>query len=199
MNNFCMQKRIKENVVVGYDEEGNEQVKEVTFYAIPMGTTLKLKSVGKQAAGLVSVLMADGSKDTAKETITRASDRADAEGNAYVDTVTTISEISPSMASFRHKQITDAVGGLLDAVTSDELMEVLCEVIVKSAKDELTGLNPKELPELMDLGTMFQFLKGAFKASAGGIGELGKLLPQSAKKNLEKVKGEVNDVLKTQM
>ena len=183
MNDFCKQKSIEKEIPLG-----NGEVKKVTFYAVPFGTVMKMKSVGKSLSKLVTILMTDSQKDVGSEYVTAVSDKTDSAGNPVMNTQSTVKEISPSMASLRHRQMSEAIEELMETFCSEEVQDLLAEIIVKSANKEFSEGDKEELANRMDTETFFHFLRGAFEASAGGIAGLGKFLsPQMSGKIQEMV------------
>ena len=192
MNNFCMQKYIEKEIAVGKEKH------TVRFYSIPHGTILKVKTAAKPLAKLISTLMTDTSKDCATDHTTVPSEQKDANGENLNTVNFVTSEISPSLASLRHKHMSEAIGEMLETLLDADTQSLLSEIIVRSAKDMFQPEDAATLADNMDTGTMFQFLSGAFEASASGISGLGKFLsPQTlmkAKETLAAVKGNVESL-----
>ena len=190
MNDFCAQKKIKKTIKIS---EGIEE--EFTFHAIPFGTVLKMRSLGKSVSKLLATALSDTSKDVTVETLTRASENTDAEGNAYVDQHTTQKEISASLAALRHKQFMEAIEGLSDTLLSDDLKDIAAEIVIKSCKDKFSMSDMGEFADKMPPDLLIKLLAGAFEASAGGLQDLGKFLSPQLKDKLQKAGGVVKENL----
>jgi hypothetical protein len=96
----------------------------------------------------------------------------------------------------RKIQIEEGIRGIIDAVTKDDTMEVLCEIIAKSAWKMYGDVEEDkyiDIRDTMDTATFILFLKYAFEASAGDYASLGKSLLQNNKVQ------EVLEVAKTKM
>lgn len=191
MDNFCIQKKIKKTIEIS---EGN--TRDFTFYAIPYGTVLKMRALGKPISKLLATVLTDTSKDISVETLNRASDQKDPEGNAYVDQHTTQKEISSSLAALRHKQFTESIEGLAEAALSEDIQGILAEIVIKSAKDDFTMDDIKEFHDKMPVDLLIKLLTGAFEASAGGLSDLGKFLSPQLKNNLQNAVSGVKESLK---
>lgn len=189
MNRFYHVKPLVKKIDTGEGEQ------EVSFYPVPIGTILKMKTAGKALSKLVATLMTDKSTDVAVEKNTVVSDKTDKNGEAYVNTNTVQSEISPSLASYRHKQLTESVEGLIENLTAPETVELIAEIIVKSVRDDFQDGDEKDLTDKMELGVMFKLLAGAIEASAGGIKGLGKFLSPHVKEQLQDLTVKAKEVV----
>jgi len=189
MNNFCQTKSITRKITLNGEET------DVKFYALPIGVILKMKTAGKSISKFIATLMTDKTKDISVETSTVPSEERDAQGEAYVKSHVQQNEITPTMASFRHKQLNESIDGLIEGLTSPEVMDLVAEIVVRSAKDLF---NPEDIAvfhENMDIGTMIPLLKGALEASAGGIEGLGKFLSPRVKENVAEAMTKVNGLV----
>ena len=187
MNNFCEKKSIEKEITLG------DETRKVVFYAVPFGTVMKMRTVGKSLSKLITTLMTDGSKDAGSEYTSAVSGETDASGEAVMNTQTIVKEISPSMASLRHRQMSEAIEDLSEMLFSDDVQALLAEIIVKSASKEFMKEDQGTLFDNMDTETVILFLQGALEASAGGISGLGKFLSPQMKEKAEGVMESLKD------
>jgi len=166
---------------------------EIEFRRIPVGVFQKLRGLNESASKAISMLFKDTTKDVEIEQLSVPTDKTNPDGTPVMSTEFKQAAIQSSMASMRVQQMEQGVKGLIDTLTSDDTMEVLCEIIATSAYKEFEGVDPKEIKEGMDVATMVQFLIGAFEASAGDYAKLGKSLfqkNQNLQEMVEKVKAQ---------
>ena len=147
---------------------------EVKFRRVPVGTLQKFRTINEDVARALTMLFKDTTHDVKTEQMSTPSDEKDADGVPYMNTNYTQEAAHPSNIQLRKTQMEEGIKGIINALTRDESMEVLCEIIIKSAYEEMEGKEPVALKDEMDLVTMIEFLKGAFEASAGDYAALGK-------------------------
>lgn len=188
MNKFYQKKSITKKVVLG-DEEV-----DVKFYSIPVGTILKMKTAGKQLSKFIAVLLSDKSNDISTETSSVPSDIKDEGGTPYINSHVQKKEISPTLASFRHKQLTESIDGLFDELTAPDTLDLVAEIIIKSASDHFSPEEQKDLLDNLPMDVTIALLTGAFEASAGGIKGLGKSLSPQIQAALGEAKAKVGDL-----
>jgi len=143
------------------------QGEEVAFRRIPVGILQKCRGLNEDVAKAVGMVFKDKSHDVEIEQLTSEG------GSSYRQTAA-----QASVLSMRKTQIEQGIKSIMDAVTKDDTMDILCDIIVYSAWEEFSPEDAKDLKNKMDPITMFEFLKGALEASAGDYAELGKSLLQ---------------------
>jgi hypothetical protein len=148
---------------------------EVKFRKVPIGTLQKCRNLNEDVARFVGMLCNDKKHDIEVEQIT-----AQAGGSSYKQ-----SAAQPSIISLRKTQTEEGIKGLLNAMTCDSTIELLSEIIVKSAYEEFTESDIPTLKDSIGVDDMIEFLKGAFEASAGDYAKLGKSLFQKNPKMQE--------------
>ncbi len=154
---------------------------EVKFRRIPVGTLQKFRIINEDVSKALTLLFKDTTHDVEVDQMSTPSEDRDAEGTPYMSTGIKQSAAHPSIITLRTTQMEEGIKGIISALTSDESIEVLSEIIVKSAWEEFDESDIPKLKDQMDLVTMIEFLKGAFEASAGDYAQLGKSLFQKGK------------------
>lgn len=153
---------------------------EVQFRRVSAGTLQKFRTVGEAASKAIALLFKDTTHDIEVEEVKSPSQTVDPEtGAPYMSSVFKQQAAHPSVLSMRKLDVEDGIKGIIRALTEDESMDVLSEIIVKSAWKEFEESDIETLKDKMDLITMIEFLKGAFEASAGDYAKLGKSWFQS--------------------
>lgn len=150
--------------------------KEVVFRRVPVGTLQKFRFMADDVSKALALLFKDTSKDVKVEQMSTPSEKQDAEGNAIMTTQYIQDASVPANIALRKSQLEEGIKGVVRSVMADESLEVLSEIIVKSASEEFNDSDIPLIKDQMDAATMFEFLKGAFEASAGDYSELGKSL-----------------------
>lgn len=153
----------------------------VKFRRIPIGILQKCRGLNEDVSKALAMVLKDTSHDIEVESITNESGA----------TSFTHSAAQASIISMRKIQMEEGIKGILEAITKDTTLEIVSEIIVASAYEEFSESDVKSLKDNMDAVTMFEFLRGAFEASAGDYASLGKSLFQKNQKVqdiVEKVK-----------
>lgn len=153
--------------------------KEIKFRRVPVGTLQKFRTVGEEVAKALALLFKDTAHDVEFEDIKTPSQSKDDNDVPYTSNVFKQQAAHPSVLSMRKLDMEDGIKGVLNGLMKDESLEVLCEVIVKSAWEEFTDEDIPKMKDNLDAVTMIEFLKGAFEASAGDYAKLGKSWFQS--------------------
>ncbi len=120
------------------------------FYPISLGLAFRLRDIGKPLAKALSVLFADRSHDTGTVDRQVSSTQRDAQGNVIYDRETILEPISDKLAALRVEQRSKAIEDLIEAVTSDNNLGVLGDLIVDSLRD-LFPREAKDNPKGLDL------------------------------------------------
>lgn len=153
---------------------------DVVFQRISAGTLQKFRILNDDVSKALAILMLDTSKDAEVTQLSVPSEKQYPDGTPIMTQDYKQAAVSPALASMRKAQLDDGIKHLLDLVTSEQALDVLCEIIVKSAPAEFDTEDIQDIKEHMDILTMFEFLKGAFEASAGDYEKLGKSLCQKS-------------------
>jgi len=159
------------------------QEQEVKFRRIPVGILQKCRGLNDDVASALGMVFKDKSHDVEVEQLS-----TEGGGSSYKQ-----SAAQASILSMRKTQLEQGIKSIMEALTKDDTMEILSEIIVASAWEEFSEEDVKDLKNKMDPVTMFEFLKGALEASAGDYAQLGKSLLQknpAVKEALEKIKTE---------
>jgi len=153
----------------------------VKFRRVPIGTLQKFRNVSDEVSKALGMLFKDTSHDIEIDQMSTPSESLDAEGTPFMSSGFKQSAAHPSILSMRKTQMEEGIRGIINALMKDEAMEVLCEIIAKSAFDEEWPEDLMKIREEMDTATFVLFLKYAFEASAGDYANLGKSLLQNNK------------------
>ena len=146
----------------------------VKFRRIPVGTIQKFRVVGEEVSKALALLFKDTEHDIETEELRTPSEHVDDDGQPYLSTGFKQQAAHPSVLSMRATQLEEGIKGIVAALTKDDSLDVLSEVIVKSAWEEFNDADIPNIKDQMDLVTMVEFLKGALEASAGDYAKLGK-------------------------
>lgn len=149
--------------------------REIKFRKVPVGTLQKCRHLNEDVARFIGMLFNDKKQDIEVEQITSA-----VGGSSYKQ-----SAAQPSIISLRKTQTEEGIKGLLNALTSETTMELLSEIVVKSAFEEFTEADIPTLKDSIGIDDLIELLKGAFEASAGDYAKLGKSLFQKNPKMQE--------------
>ena len=166
---------------------------KVVFRRVPVGTLQKFRHVSDDVSKGLGMLFKDDKHDHKTEQISTPSDAVDSDGTPYMTTQYTEDAPHVSTISMRKTQIEEGIRALINAVMRDESMEVLCEIIAKSAFKEEWPDDLLTIRDEMDPVTFGLHLKYAFEASVGDYASLGKSLLQNTKVS------EVLDQVKTNL
>lgn len=151
---------------------------QIVFRRIPVGTLQKFRFLADDVSKALALLFKDTSQDIKVEQISTPSDVIDPDGTPFMSTDYIQEAAHPSNIQLRKTQLEEGIKGMINAVARDESLEVIAEIIVKSASEEFNDADIPNIKNEMDLATMIEFLKGAFEASAGDYAQLGKSLFQ---------------------
>lgn len=152
---------------------------DVEFRRIPVGILQKCRNLNESVAKALAMVFRDTAKDVEINQVSVPSEKMDAEGKPVMSTEFKQASINPSLASQRVAQTEAGIKSLIDALTSEDTMKIVSEIIVASAYKEFSKEDTDKIKDNMDIGTVIQFLKGAFEASAGDYAKLGKSLFQA--------------------
>lgn len=151
---------------------------EVKFRRVPVGTLQKFRFLAEDVSRALALLFKDTSHDIKVEQRSVPTEKTDGEGAPYMSTEYVQEAAHPSNIQLRKTQLEEGIKGMINAVTAEESLDVLCEIIRKSAFEEEWPEDADKMKEGLPLDIMIQFLQGAFEASAGDFASLGKSLFQ---------------------
>lgn len=154
---------------------------EVTFRRVPVGTLQKFRFLAEDVSRALALLFKDTSHDVKVEQVATPSEKVDADGAPFMSTQYIQDAAHPSNIQLRKTQLEEGIKGMINAVMAEESMDVLVEIIKKSAFEEEWPEDSAKIKEEMPLDVMIQFLQGAFEASAGDFASLGKSWFQKGK------------------
>ena len=140
--------------------------KKKRFYPVSVLKAFKMRRVGKPLAQALSVLFASRKHDHSEQVEQVVTEE-------QTMTVTSLSAVSPEMASMRAKQQAEALAEAIDALTDDENVLVLAELIINSLREEWEeGQAPpaKEFLSSLDTLSMRDMIWGLAKANAEVFG-----------------------------
>lgn len=169
----------------------------IKFRRVPVGTLQKFRTVGDEVSKALGMLFKDTSHDVEVDQMSTPSESVDNEGTPFMSSSVKQSAGHPSVLSMRKIQMEEGIKGIINAFLKDDSMEVLCEIIAKSAWEVYGDVGEDKYLDIrdnMDGITFVLFLKYAFEASAGDYANLGKSLFQNSK--LQGVLDQVTNQLK---
>jgi hypothetical protein len=146
----------------------------IKFRRISVGTLQKFRVVGEEVATLLALVFKDTSKDAKVEQIEQPTDKKDSTGASLATKSYVQEDAKPAIIELRARQMREGIEGLLKALTKDEALDVLAEIIVASAFEEFEESDIPKIKTELSPDLMVQFLCGAFEVSTGDFAKLGK-------------------------
>lgn len=163
---------------------------EVRFRRVPVGTLQKFKFLSDDISKALAMLFKDTTHDIAIQQRSVPTSLKNEDGTIAMSSEYVQEAAVPANLQLRKLQMEEGIKGLMRSFMADEAMEILSEIVVKSAFEEFSDEDIPRIKTSMDPATMLEFLKGAFEASAGDYEKLGKSLFQKVAQTsglLEKV------------
>lgn len=154
--------------------------KKEKFWPVSVGMAFKLRRLGGSLAKALSVLFGatDRKQDQNKVIRQFASSHVDEKGKAIFDFEDITEAITPAMAELRLTQRQQALEGVIEALTSEENMAVVGDIIKDSMRERFKKDDPtvppgQEVFSMIPLPFFPSVLTGLAKANKGVFGPLG--------------------------
>ena len=156
----------------------------VKFYPVSVGMMFKLRRAAKPIAKAISVLTSGGGKDTGNifrevgEPVMldgKPLKLKDGQGGDRIvrDNETIAEAITPELAETRTRQRSEAIEDLIGALTDDENVKIIAEIIMDSMRMEGNDRPPaSEFINQIELPILGELLMGVGKANKGVFGPL---------------------------
>lgn len=156
---------------------------DVTFHALPMGVLFKCRNLSDAVSKMLASFFADTSKDVRLEELTAPS-KVEGTDKVFETKQATSMAVEPQIASLRLRHREDGIKSLVDALMGDKTQEILCEMIVRSARKEFVPEDAKTLLDKTDPDTFKQLLMGVLEANRGVFNGMGEFLSRLTKKDV---------------
>ena len=162
------------------------------FYPISIRRLARLKVLGGPVIKALTVFFAKDSDDVRKITTETEATKTEPSMAQCI-----IEDIKPELATLRAKQKATAIDELLDALTAEQNIALVGEMIVDSMR-ELFPPESKDNPQGLEVTTFFnviqlrEALTGVFKANAEVFGPLTTKVTQAIKDVLQRTPGKTS-------
>lgn len=150
---------------------GNETVK---FWPVTGRTAFKMRRVGEPLTKVLSVLFQSRKTDVGRQSVqTPVFENGVLKG---MSEQTTELACGADVLKFRGAQMDQAVSQLWAVGMSDEVLNMLCEFIIDSAREEFKGWTPQKFQDEVPITVIPALVAGVIDANKGVFGPLAQRL-----------------------